>query len=342
MNKDSTRRRRRKSIGVLLWFVGLATAILLIVQQGLAEVVGATVVAGWGVLFIVLIQFLPMTADTMAWWQLLQRRSLSAWTKLFWVRWIGESVNNLLPTARVGGEFLRAWLAYRKVGVSGAVAGACVIVDLTTVIATQVLFTLMGLTLLVLRGTNEVLMQAATVGAGILLAVLAGFLVVQKFSVFAVLERAVIALTSRAGWSSVAPDAQSLEAEVKAIYGRRRRLLGCAFWHLAGWLAGTLEVWAALWFLGHPVTFLDALMLESLIQAVRSAAFFMPGALGVQEGGLILLGAVVGLAPEVALALSLIKRIREVALGIPALLAWQMIEGLHLLRPVDKAPGGEL
>jgi hypothetical protein len=83
-------------------------------------------------------------------------------------------------------------------------------------------------------------------------------------------------------------------------------------------------------------------MLESLIQAVRSAAFFMPGALGVQEGGLILLGAVVGLGPEVALALSLIKRIRELAVGLPALLAWQMVEGRRLVRPLDRGPGGKL
>ncbi len=98
----------------------------------------------------------------------------------------------------------------------------------------------------------------------------------------------------------------------------------CGFWHLLGWIAGTLEIWAGLWLLGSPVTFLDALMLESLIQAVRGAAFFMPGALGVQEGGLILLGAVVGLTPQVALALSLIKRIRELLLGLPGLLSWQM------------------
>jgi putative membrane protein len=183
-------------------------------------------------------------------------------------------------------------------------------------------------------------MQAAAIGAGVLLAMLVSFLVAQKSDVVDVLQRAVIALTSRAGWLSVAPDAQSLVAEVKAIYGRRRRLGACVLWHLAGWLAGTLEVWAALWFLGHPVSFSDALMLESLIQAVRSAAFFMPGALGVQEGGLILLGAVVGLAPEVALALSLVKRIRELAIGLPALLAWQMIEGHRLVRPLDRGPGG--
>ena len=260
--------------------------------------------------------------------------------KLFWVRWIGESVNNLVPTARVGGEFVRAWLAYRKIRIPGPVAGASVTVDLTVIVATQFIFTLIGIVLLVLRGANESLTQAAAIGAGLLLAMLIAFLFAQHSGVFALLERTAIAITSRIGWSSVAPDAQSLETEIKAIYSRRGSLLNCAFWHLVGWLAGTLEVWIALSFLGHPVTFRDALMLESLIQAIRGAAFFMPGALGVQEGGLILLGAVVGIAPDVALALSLVKRIREVALGVPALLIWQIIEGRRLARTIGKRHGG--
>ena len=65
-------------------------------------------------------------------------------------------------------------------------------------------------------------------------------------------------------------------------------------------------------------------MLESLGQAVRAGAFAVPGALGVQEGGYVMLGRVVGLGPETALALSLAKRVRELVLGIPGLIAWQL------------------
>jgi hypothetical protein len=65
-------------------------------------------------------------------------------------------------------------------------------------------------------------------------------------------------------------------------------------------------------------------MLESLGQAVRAGAFAVPGALGVQEGGYVMLGRVVGLEPETALALSLTKRVRELVLGIPGLIAWQL------------------
>ena len=72
-------------------------------------------------------------------------------------------------------------------------------------------------------------------------------------------------------------------------------------------------------------------MLESLILATRTAAFFVPGALGVQEGVLVLLGGMIGLGPEVALALSLVKRVRELVIGVPGLLAWQVAEGKNLL-----------
>ena len=107
--------------------------------------------------------------------------------------------------------------------------------------------------------------------------------------------------------------------------------MSCA-WRLAGWLVGAGEVWLALHFLGHPVTVAEALLLESLSQAVHSMAFLIPGAIGVQEGGFILLGQVIGLSPELALALSLVKRIRGLLIGVPALIAWQYAEGRRLWR----------
>jgi len=81
-----------------------------------------------------------------------------------------------------------------------------------------------------------------------------------------------------------------------------------------------VEVWLALRFLGHPVGWIDALLLESIGQAIRGAAFAIPGSLGVQEGGYLLLAPLVGLPPEAALALSLAKRAREILLGLPGLL----------------------
>jgi hypothetical protein len=96
-----------------------------------------------------------------------------------------------------------------------------------------------------------------------------------------------------------------------------------AAWHLFSWILGAGEVWLALYFIGRPVELQTALLLESLGQAIRVAAFAVPGAMGVQEGGYLVLGRAVGLAPETCLALSLSKRVREIVLGLPGLVAWQ-------------------
>ena len=82
-------------------------------------------------------------------------------------------------------------------------------------------------------------------------------------------------------------------------------------------MVGTGEVWLALRFLGNPVGWIDALLLESVGQAIRGAAFMIPGSLGAQEGGYLLIAPLVGLPPEAGLALSLAKRARELALGLP-------------------------
>jgi uncharacterized membrane protein YbhN (UPF0104 family) len=84
--------------------------------------------------------------------------------------------------------------------------------------------------------------------------------------------------------------------------------------------------------LGQPLGIIDALILESLSSGIRGAAFMLPSGLGALEGGLIMLGTLFGLPADTALAISLSKRVRELALGLPGLFVWHWIEGHHLLR----------
>jgi putative membrane protein len=123
-----------------------------------------------------------------------------------------------------------------------------------------------------------------------------------------------------------------LDVAVHALYRRPRAIAAGAAWHLASWIVGAGEVWLALYFLGHPIGIGQALLLESLGQAVRTAAFVVPGALGVQEGGYLVLGTVLGLTPETSLALALAKRVREVILGVPGLMVWQADAATSMVR----------
>ena len=101
---------------------------------------------------------------------------------------------------------------------------------------------------------------------------------------------------------------------------------------LVALVSGAFEIWFALWLFDHPVSVGAALMLESMTQAIRHVAFVVPAGLGVQEAGLVVFGHVVGISGEMALAVGMVKRIRELAWGMPTLVGWQWVEGRRLRR----------
>jgi hypothetical protein len=158
------------------------------------------------------------------------------------------------------------------------------------------------------------------------------FVLVQRRG-FALLDR--LARVLGRGWADkTVAGAAALHSGLSAIYRLRRRLVYSFALHLACWLASTLEVWVALRFTGAALGFATVLAMETLLYAVRSFAFAVPNAVGVQEGAYVLLSTGFGLSPETALALSLLKRARDLTIGFPALAGWQLLEGGRLWRHV--------
>jgi Lysylphosphatidylglycerol synthase TM region len=121
-------------------------------------------------------------------------------------------------------------------------------------------------------------------------------------------------------------------------YRRRAGLWVGFLFHLTCWVASALEVWIALRLAGRALDFAAVLVIESLLYAIRTVAFAIPNAVGVQEGAYILLGGAFGLTPDMAIALSLLKRARDLAIGLPALGAWQALEGGRLWRRFAPRP----
>ena len=114
------------------------------------------------------------------------------------------------------------------------------------------------------------------------------------------------------------------------MLSRHRALLVTVFLQFVGLLSGSFEIWLALRLFGHAVDWRAAIVLESLTQAIRHVAFVIPAGLGVQEASLILFGRALGIDAELALAVSMAKRVREVLLGVVSLLSWQWMEGRQL------------
>ncbi len=332
-------RRRAAVLAIFLAAGGASLFGLLLANAGIAEVAGALKTAGWGLLGVVALHLVPMAADTVSWRYLIAREHRPGFARLLGARWIGEAVNALLPAAQVGGDILRARLAIFA-GTPGTVAIASVVADITLGILALVVFILMGLGLLVWRlgeGAGA-LTGPALAGAGIVLVGVGAFYAAQRAGLFSVAVRLAARFVRWGAWDSLVERAGEVDRTVADVYGRCWDLTKSFVWALVAWILGAGEVWLALTLLGHPVSIVDALVLESVAVGVRSVLFVVPGALGVQEGGLILVAGLLGIPPETALALSLAKRARDILWGAPGLLAWQALEGRRLWRRRDRKP----
>jgi putative membrane protein len=244
---------------------------------------------------------------------------------LLWMRLICESVNSLLPVAQVGGELVRARLL-AATGRPAPLTGASVVVDFSIGMMAQLVFTLAGvLALPLLVGATGTVW---TIALGLLAAaaVLALFVFSQHRGMFGFGADVVARVVRSDVWRRVAGNARRLDRAVRGLYGRRRLVRDCFGWRLLAWFLGVGETWLAFHFMGHPVGWLEAVAVESLGFAVRSLGFAVPGAIGVLEGGFVLIGILLGIDPSAALTVALVKRLREVILGVPAIAGWLIQE----------------
>lgn len=309
----------------LLPLGGLALAIWLVLRENPAAVLTAFAAVGWGMAALVAVRLLILFLCAIAWGLLVRRLAAIPGHAFQLVRFIREAVNVMLPVAAVGGDILGATLITRM-GLPAGLAGASVLVDVLLQATAQAAFTLLGTLLLAGVAGAESVVHWSLFGLAVASVALGAFFLVQRRGGAAAMERAVAWVLARLGRSAAAGRTIGLQAGLAAIWADRGAVaLGFAL-HVVAWLVGVLEVWIALWSMGAAVTLAQATILESLAQALRGAAFPVPAGIGVQEGGFVLLGMLLGVPAEAALALSLAKRVPDVVLGLPGLLAWQVLE----------------
>jgi putative membrane protein len=319
-----------RHLGLFLALAGAVLALYLIVDQGGAEVLHLLVQGGVGLLLAALVHFVPMALNAQGWRILIPgqgRPSLAAMTLIVWVR---ESVNGLLPVARVGGELV----SIRLLSIWGqrkTLALSSLVVDLTIGVGSQLVLTLFAVGLLVARGLQNELLAQTLIGLAIGLPLMTAAYFAQRKGAFEGIARIVDRLF-RGKFADLVGASARVDRAIHLTYLRINMIGWSTLYQLLGWLAGGLEIWIALYALGHPISLWDAVTIEALIQALSSAAFIVPGALGIQEGGFLIFGAMIGLGPEIALAMALARRLRDVVIFGPGLLLLPLIESRALLR----------
>jgi glycosyltransferase 2 family protein len=254
-----------------------------------------------------------------------------AWRKavtFVWGRAVRDSAGELLPFSQIGGLVIGARAVILR-GISQPVAFASTIVDMAMEMAAQAAFVAAGLVLLAIDLPNAVwqspLVRSTALGFVFAIPFVCGFLVLQRRG-FALIERAAKRLLP--AWAA---GAAAVSTALNDIHEAPGRMVAGFCLHIAGWLAGAFGTWLALFLLRVPMAFVDALSIEAVLAALRSVTVFVPAAIGVQEAGYALLMPLFGLPPQLGIAVSLLKRGREIALGVPILLAWQVAEGRSAL-----------
>jgi putative membrane protein len=315
----------------LLGFAGAALFTGLLIREGAARVMASFVTPEWVILGIASYHSIPIFLDAVAWWVLFPKPERPPLLRLCWMRWIGESVSTLVPSAAVGGDIVRARLAAIH-GASVATSAGTVIVDLTLGIFVQAGFTLAGLALLV-RATGKTEFVVPTLwGLVIAVAAFVGFFLAQRRGMFGFITRILSRFVQSKEWQGLVQGGETLDHTVRSLYSRRAALLGCAASTILSLTVASGEVWIALLAMNLNPSFLHAFILQSMAYTIRSAAFAVPAGIGVQEGGYVFVGSLLGIPGDAAFALSLIARMRELGIGIPGLILWQLVEGRRLLR----------
>ncbi len=300
--------------------VGGLTLVWVLRSAGLGTVARDVALAGWALPAAIAVHAVQLALSGWAWRIAQGQTRLGHWAVLR-IRWIREGVNTLLPVAQIGGPVVGARMLVQA-GVTPALAVAGTILDLTLEAGSQVLIILVAVGMLLLREGDQAWMGWIGGGLGAMALGVAGLVAAQRFGLLrlveGVVERAAARWPGTGNWSMA-----GLQATLFARQADRRAMLAALALHCLSWGLGALEVWIILRALEAPVGLGSAFVIESLAMAARSAGFAVPGAVGIQEGGFVLVCGLFGIGTETALALSVVKRLRELAVGAGAMVAWQ-------------------
>lgn len=326
-----------KHLSRLSALAGLLIAAWLVYRSQPQAIFALMRTAGFGLFIAALAHLIPMPLNARAWQILVRGSRRPSLLQMFHCVWLRESVNGLLPVARIGGELV-SFRMLRGFGVRPSWAAASIVADMQLTLISQLVFTMVGIGFLFRHADSQALQLASDLAWGVvaLMPLLVLFAMVQHARPFERVSRMLNHVTSGKLDELVGHSAR-IDLALKLVWRRRGDVVRFLFvWQPAQCLATSAEIWIALHFLGAHVSFVEAVVIESLIQAVSSAAFFVPAGLGVQEGGFVLIGGALGLDPSTCLALAGARRLRDLVMYVPGLLAWQLAELRGTLGPASK------
>ena len=272
--------------------------------------------------FLVLVHIPTIYFDALSWKLLMKTKHISIYW-CFLITWISQTSGKIFPTGNLTGEFVRIFLSTKK-GMRGSEASSTVIGDLTLAAISLLVMTIFSFLSLIylyeefsiLGSSNKYLFYSILILSTV--SVFVCYSIRRRFLKFLMRK-------TRFFFKFNINQTKSLlrfDYELYALSFRVKTVLLALIIRLLGWVGGAFEIYIFFFIIGIDVSLLDVIIIESFTAVLRSIIFFIPAGLGVQEIAFIIAGNFVGLSTEIAFSAAIGRRIREVLVGIPAIISW--------------------
>ncbi len=302
---------------------GLTFVFYLVLDAGREDVVAALNQVGWGIALVVAIDIASLAMRATAWRLLITSYSTMHWSRWLLSRWIRQAVSQLLPVAQVGGELAGA-RALSKYGLATDQAVASTVVDLTLGASAQMIFTLLGIVAFVGLTYGSLSIGLLFLSAIALLGLIMIFAFLQQRGLVGIVLRRATRHSTKFG--SLIDNADAIDQTLRDIYQAWGRLSANLTIQLSTQIATSVEIWLVCFLIGLPLGLVEAFVIQSLTRAARAAAFFVPAGVGVQEISVLWLAGAFGIPATGGVVVALVKRARELLVGLPALGVWAALE----------------
>ncbi len=330
-----------RRLSLLLAIAGLCLATLIVATHGVGRVADAALSVGpWGFAATVAVQLALFAVLAAAWHAACPDLP---WRALLLGRMVRESGTNVLPFSHVGGiAFGVQATSLRGVGLARSFAAN--VVDVTFESMAQIVFIALGVAALLARGQNTSLAWPLGLGLPLMAVAIGAFVWLQRGGrlpmrrVFSGFGRRLAQRWQGAAFDGIG----QMGEELDAVYASPARLALATLLHLVAWLGGAAWTWLTFRLLGAPVGPIEAVAIEGVVSGVLTLSFLVPGSLGVQEAAYVALASAFGIGADPALGLSLVRRAKDLAIGVPVLLLWQAVVVRRLRQPLPAAHAASL
>lgn len=314
-------------VNSIFWIFGVALLVWAIQEVDISSVGSLLVKLRWG-FFLVLAAYAIVTiVDTIAWiyaFHSHEVQDIGFWP-LWKIRQIGEAFNVITPLGTMGGEPIKAELLKDRYSLSLKQGLASLVVSRTTTVMSLTLFLIAGMIMIFFSTDISPKFKNTS---------LAGLVVFSTMTLLFLHFQVRGGLNVISGWlgkcglngNKLLRQLEILSHNISAYYRENPDRFGNSVLYMfIGWLVGIVELYLTLFFLGQNVSFIDLWIIEAMAQLIRAGSFFIPLGIGAQEGGLVLIFVSMGMTANMGLAVSFVRRIKDLLwVGVGLLLGWMM------------------